>query len=53
MRGSVLLTNINCTVNCIYQRDGKCTYNIVSMSQISSKSECAYFIPYNSLNNNF
>lgn len=50
MGGVFFLTNINCTANCIYQRDGKCTYNIVSMSLISSKTECAYFIPYNNDN---
>ncbi len=40
------MTNINCVAKCIYQRDGKCSYNIVSMSEVSQNSDCAYFIPY-------
>ncbi|MCI8443862.1 MAG: hydroxymyristoyl-ACP dehydratase [Clostridia bacterium] len=37
------MTNINCSLNCIYQKDGKCSYTSVSPSSISF-SECAYFI---------
>ena len=38
------MANINCSLNCIYQKDGKCTYNIVKDSTLFNFSECAYFI---------
>jgi len=40
----IFLTNINCTSNCIYQKDGKCNYELISESQISSTLDCAYFV---------
>ena len=40
------MTNINCSQNCIYQKDGKCSYNIITMSSIYPNSDCAYFVPY-------
>ena len=40
----IFLTNINCTSNCIYQKDGKCNYELVDVSKISSSSDCAYFV---------
>lgn len=43
----VFLTNINCSLNCIYQLDGNCTYSKVCPSYLASNSECAYFIPKN------
>lgn len=38
------MTNISCTKNCIYQKDGKCDYSEVYPSQPQIKSDCAYFI---------
>ena len=39
-----ILTNINCTSNCIYQKDGKCDYELISLGKISSTSDCEYFV---------
>ena len=38
------LTNINCSLNCIYQKDGQCSYSKIEYSDTISNSECAYFI---------
>lgn len=37
------LTNINCSANCIYQKEGKCTLENISAKAISFNSNCAYF----------
>ena len=39
----ISLTNINCTLDCIYQIDGKCSYDIISNSNLCTNSECAYY----------
>ena len=39
----VSLTNINCSSDCVYQKDGKCSYDIISNIIICSNSECAYY----------
>ena len=36
------MTNINCTLNCIYQIEGKCSYDFISNSSLCTSSECAY-----------
>ena len=38
------LTNINCSLNCIYQKDGKCGYSNITLNKFSTINECAYFI---------
>lgn len=38
------LTNINCSLNCIYQKDGKCSYSCITPTVFSTTSECAYFV---------
>ena len=38
------LTNINCSLNCIYQKDGQCSYSKIEFSDCFSNSECAYFV---------
>ena len=38
------LTNINCSLNCIYQKDGQCSYSKIEYSDTISNSECAYFV---------
>ena len=38
------LTNINCSLNCIYQKDGKCSYSNIISTIFSTTSECAYFV---------
>ena len=40
----IFLTNINCTSNCIYQKDGKCGYELIDTGKISCVSDCAYFV---------
>ena len=42
-----ILTNINCSSNCIYQKDGKCSYEFVSTTNLSSNSFCAYYVENN------
>lgn len=42
------MVNINCTSNCIYQQDGKCTLNTlnktyINTSNINTNSKCIYF----------
>jgi len=39
----ISLTNINCTANCIYQKDGKCTYEGTFAKTVTFSSNCAYF----------
>ena len=39
----ISLTNINCTLDCIYQIDGQCSYDIISNSNLCTNSECAYY----------
>lgn len=40
------MTNINCTANCIYQKDGKCSYdNTMLSTTVTFSSNCAYFSP--------
>lgn len=36
------MTNINCTVSCIYQKDGKCCLDKVDTATEVNKG-CAYF----------
>ncbi len=36
------MTNINCTVSCIYQKDGKCCLDKVDTATQINKG-CAYF----------
>ncbi|SHF15430.1 hypothetical protein SAMN02746089_01387 [Caldanaerobius fijiensis DSM 17918] len=39
------MTNINCTENCIYQVEGKCTLNHIGPSNsINNPTNCAYFL---------
>jgi len=40
----IVLTNINCSANCVYQKDGKCSFENVSSIPTSSVSNCAYFV---------
>ena len=39
------MTNINCSLNCNYQKDGLCSYTKIESSNSISNSECAYFVP--------
>ncbi len=36
------MTTINCTENCQYQKDGHCTYELVSNNFISGDHRCIY-----------
>ena len=38
------LTNINCSLNCIYQKDGKCSYSSITPTFFSTTSDCTYFV---------
>ncbi|MCT4598683.1 MAG: hypothetical protein N4A50_12490 [Vallitalea sp.] len=49
--------DINCTHNCVYQKEGKCnlssslTLNNISNSE-NSNSDCPYYISYEDYNKN-
>jgi len=38
------MTNINCTSNCLYQKDGKCSLDNVTAVSVTSTDSCAYFV---------
>ena len=40
----IVLTNINCSANCVYQKDGKCCFENVSLQTVTPASNCAYYI---------
>ncbi len=42
------MTTINCSLNCMYQNDGKCTLDNTKVNPISSNSACVYFSEKNS-----
>ena len=42
-RGDIL-TNINCSSNCVYQKDGKCCFENVSKQQVTPNNNCAYYL---------
>jgi len=37
------MTTINCSSNCIHQKDGKCTLESFAVSQVSTASDCIFF----------
>jgi hypothetical protein len=47
----MILTNINCSENCKYQKDGNCSFENINQKKITSHTDCAYFTPKNNLDN--
>ncbi len=41
--GDDIMTTINCSLNCIYQNDGKCNLDNTKSSSVSMNTECVYF----------
>lgn len=39
----IYLTNINCSENCIYQKDGKCSFENIGHQKITPNGDCAYY----------
>ena len=39
------MTNINCSANCIYQKDGKCSFENIYAKPLTLGSDCAYYSP--------
>jgi|GEM_PF-765798 len=37
------MTTINCSSNCIHQKDGKCMLNNTIISSVSFTSDCVFF----------
>ncbi len=37
------MTNINCSSSCLYQKDGKCTLEDISIKNITPSTDCIYF----------
>ncbi|MCX7748295.1 MAG: hydroxymyristoyl-ACP dehydratase [Clostridia bacterium] len=37
------MTTINCSSNCVYQEDGKCNLDNITILSISSTSDCVFF----------
>ncbi|MFR8103636.1 MAG: hydroxymyristoyl-ACP dehydratase [Clostridia bacterium] len=38
------MTNINCSANCVYQKDGKCSLEQIASQKVTLNNECAYFL---------
>ena len=49
-RMEVIMTNINCTADCIYQKEGKCTYSLIFCKTITPNSNCVYYSKIKSYN---
>lgn len=47
VKEGILMTNINCSANCVHEKNGKCTLNHVSITQsvMGHGTDCAYFSP--------
>ena len=43
-----MLTNINCSSNCIFQKDGKFTLEAININYIAPFNDCAYFVSLDS-----
>lgn len=43
----VSLTNINCSSNCVYQKEGKCCFENIEMKKVTPNSKCAYYLSVN------
>jgi len=41
----MILTNINCSENCKYQKDGNCFFENINQKKMTSHTDCAYFTP--------
>ncbi len=39
------MTNINCTNDCVYQKDGKCALDSVNAANLTFHTECIYYTP--------
>jgi hypothetical protein len=39
------MVNINCSLGCIYEEDGKCNLTHIAFSSSTPHAECMYFIP--------
>lgn len=37
------MTNINCSSSCLYQKNGKCTLENISVKSITPTDDCIYF----------
>ncbi|NLB80638.1 MAG: hypothetical protein GX800_03265 [Clostridiaceae bacterium] len=37
------MTNINCSSDCIYQKDGNCTLESVTLMAVTTDNSCAYY----------
>ena len=45
------MTNINCSSDCIYQKDGKCTFDSIISKRLTTNSNCAYYSTENKNDN--
>lgn len=41
------MTNINCSSDCVYQKDGKCCFENVAKQQVTPNNNCAYYLSTN------
>ncbi|NMB34118.1 MAG: hypothetical protein GX992_07830 [Clostridium sp.] len=37
------MTTINCSSNCLHQREGKCMLDIITKNSSQASSDCAFF----------
>ncbi|MBO5004754.1 MAG: hypothetical protein J6D03_05845 [Clostridia bacterium] len=38
------MTNINCSSDCIYQKDGKCSYENIVTKKATPSFDCTYYL---------
>lgn len=46
------MTNINCSSDCIYQKDGKCNLENVAVATVFGDDKCVYYTSSPVKNNN-
>jgi len=42
-RGGTVMTTINCSLNCIHQKDGRCMLEDASSDTLSLDTDCVFF----------
>lgn len=46
-----VLTNINCSADCVYQKDGKCCFENILFQTSTPSLDCAYFLKKETVDN--
>ena len=48
----VFLTTINCSSNCVHQKDGLCCFENILKQQVTPNNNCAYYLSTKTIANN-